>query len=159
MSKNKKATYHCGNNYFLDVTISCHHSFILWAVCRWWEIVNAPWDFSTISRPYIHFFLPLSLKIIKITICLSSPSYLRSFFSGGPFPLLFLPRLRPCKWHQGHKAGEFDSIGDHTLVFVAETGWTGLFYLERARNELAQNIGLFVINVIYFVLAGGAGHG
>lgn len=71
---------------------------------------------------------------------------------------LFLPRLCSRIWHERHKAGEFDGVGDLALVLVAQPCAGGARDLKHARHKLAQDIGLLVIHVIYFFLTGGTRH-
>jgi hypothetical protein len=53
-----------------------------------------------------------------------------SQLGGFMFEALFLNGLVASIWHEGHETSNLDSIGNYTLMFVAELGSTGRFNLE-----------------------------
>jgi hypothetical protein len=60
--------------------------------------------------------------------------------------------------HQRHISCEFDGVGNHALVLLAQAGSGRRRNLELARYKFAENIRFFVINVINFFLATNARH-
>ena len=74
------------------------------------------------------------------------------------FKRLFFAGLGLSIWHQGHKASKFNGVGNHALMLFAQAGAAGRRDLKLAGNKLPQDVGLLVVNVINFLLAGDAGH-